>query len=99
MSISFGVAVASLAAALFIPDRFNANAQEMIHGVHQAFLMLGGLTILSTIVFRELRNNDGANVSQHKVIMPESSHEIAGTAVAAPAHAVKETRTNDRASV
>ena len=40
----------------------------MIHGIHQAFFVLGGLTILSTIVFRELRSMDGAATSQHKVL-------------------------------
>ena len=65
MSISFGVAVASLVAALFIPDRFHSDPSQMIHGVHQAFIVLGGLTVLSTIVFRELKNNDGDSVSQH----------------------------------
>jgi EmrB/QacA subfamily drug resistance transporter len=68
MSISFGVAVASLVAALFIPDRFHSDASQMIHGVHQAFIVLGGLTVLSTIVFRELKNNDGDSVSQHNGI-------------------------------
>ena len=65
MSVSFGVAAASLATAFFIPDRFHHNAPEMIHGIHQAFLCLGGLTILSAIVFRELRSDDGDSVSQH----------------------------------
>lgn len=66
MSISFGIACASLATAVFVPDRFNANPPEMIHGVHQAFLVLGGLTILSTLVFRNLKRDDGNAVSQHK---------------------------------
>src|SRR6266498_1487464 len=65
MSISFGVATASLATAFFIPDRFHTSAPEMIHGIHQAFLVLGGLTVLSAIVFRELKNDDGDTVSQH----------------------------------
>jgi fucose permease len=68
MSISFGVATASLATAFFIPDRFHTRAPEMIHGIHQAFLVLGGLTVLSAIVFRELKNDDGDTVSQHKVV-------------------------------
>jgi hypothetical protein len=66
MSISFGVATASLAAAFFIPDRFHSNAAEMIHGVHKAFFVLGGLTVLSTIVFRELRAQDGSTVSRQQ---------------------------------
>ncbi len=68
MSISFGVATASLATALFIPDRFHASAPDMIHGIHKAFLALGGLTAMSTIVFRGLREGDGDSVSRHKVL-------------------------------
>jgi EmrB/QacA subfamily drug resistance transporter len=66
MSISFGVASASLAAAFFIPDRFHTSAPEMIHGIHRAFLVLGGLTVLSTLVFGELKAEDGDTVSLHK---------------------------------
>ena len=68
MSISFGIAVASLAAAFFIPDRFHSNAGEMIQGIHKAFFVLGGLTVISTIIFRELKASDGANASQHKIL-------------------------------
>jgi EmrB/QacA subfamily drug resistance transporter len=68
MSISFGVASASLATAFFIPDRFHSSAPEMIHGIHQAFLCLGGLTILSTLIFAELKSGDGDNVSRHKAL-------------------------------
>jgi EmrB/QacA subfamily drug resistance transporter len=68
MSISFGVATASLATAFFIPDRFRSNAPEMIHGIHHAFLVLGLLTVLSTIVFRGLKSGDGDNVSQQKAL-------------------------------
>ncbi|HEX7560433.1 MAG TPA: DHA2 family efflux MFS transporter permease subunit, partial [Usitatibacter sp.] len=47
MSVSFGVASASLAAAMFIPDRLHSDAPQMIHGVHQAFLLLGAWTVVS----------------------------------------------------
>jgi EmrB/QacA subfamily drug resistance transporter len=68
MSMSFGIATASLVTALFIPDRFHTSATEMIHGIHRAFLVLGGMTVVSAIVFRELKDDDGENVSQHMVI-------------------------------
>jgi len=68
MSLSFGVATASLATAFFIPDRFHASAPEMIHGIHEAFLVLGGLTVLSAVVFRELKSDDGDSVSLHNVL-------------------------------
>jgi hypothetical protein len=44
MSISFGVAAAGLATALFVPST-HSNAAEMIHGIHKALIALGILTI------------------------------------------------------
>jgi EmrB/QacA subfamily drug resistance transporter len=70
LSLSFGVASASLVTALFVPDRFHTLAPDMIHGIHQAFLVLGVATIVSTIVFRGLKADDGASVSQHRVEVP-----------------------------
>jgi hypothetical protein len=68
LSISFGVAAAGLVTAFFVPDQGHAKPPQMIHGLHLAFLVLGGLTMLSTLVFRELRTGDGDKVSQHKGI-------------------------------
>jgi L-lactate permease len=68
MSMSFGIAAASLVTAFFIPDRFHTSAAEMIHGIHRGFLVLGGLTVLSAIIFYELKDDDGESVSLHMVI-------------------------------
>ncbi len=68
MSISFGVATASLVTAFFLPDRFRSNPSQMIHGIHEGFIVLGALTVLSTIVFRGLRANDGNTISKAKVL-------------------------------
>jgi EmrB/QacA subfamily drug resistance transporter len=70
LSLSFGVASASLVAALFVPDRFHTLAPDMIHGIHQAFLVLGVATIVSTIVFRGLKAADGESISRHRVEVP-----------------------------
>jgi hypothetical protein len=70
MAVSFGIAAASLTAAVFVPDRLHANAPEMIHGIHLALLLLGALTIVSTIVFNALKSGDGDAVSQHKAELP-----------------------------
>jgi hypothetical protein len=43
----------------------------MIHGIHQGLLILGGFTILSTIIFQQLRSGDGSSVSQQKVAHSE----------------------------
>jgi hypothetical protein len=69
MSISFGVAAAGLATAFFVPSP-HSDPIEMIHGIHNALIALGILTILSTIVFRSLRSGDGDDVSLHKVLHP-----------------------------
>jgi EmrB/QacA subfamily drug resistance transporter len=66
LSISFGVAAAGLTTAFFIPAQFHSNPEVMIRGIHEAFLVLGGLTIVSTMVFSGLRNGDGDKVSQQK---------------------------------
>jgi EmrB/QacA subfamily drug resistance transporter len=66
MSMSFGVAVSSLAVAVFVRDRFNTSPAEMIAGIHKAFLSLGVLTIFSSLVFRNLRPADGDKLTQHK---------------------------------
>jgi EmrB/QacA subfamily drug resistance transporter len=71
MSISFGVATAGLATAFFIPARVHADRGEMIHGVHEALVAVGGFTILSTILFQQLKSGDGSSVSQQKVAHSE----------------------------
>lgn len=68
MSISFGVAIAGLATAFFVPDTLRSNRAMFIHGIHGAFIALGVFTVVSTIIFRRLKSGDGDNVSQHKVL-------------------------------
>ena len=38
----------------------------MIHGIHLALRTLGAWTVVSTLVFGELKAGDGAAVSAHK---------------------------------
>ena len=70
LAVSFGVATASLATALFIPDRLRATPPQLLHGIHLALLGLATLTIVSTCVFARLRDQDGAAVSRHKAALP-----------------------------
>ena len=70
LSISFGVAAASLVTAAFIPDRFHADPVQMIHGIHQGFLVLGAMTVVSTLVFVGLKRDDGDAVSRPKAVLP-----------------------------
>jgi EmrB/QacA subfamily drug resistance transporter len=65
MSMSFGVALASLVAAYFIPDRQHSTSPELMHGIHRALIFMGALTVFSGLVFYGLKEGDGDNVSQH----------------------------------
>jgi EmrB/QacA subfamily drug resistance transporter len=69
MSISFGVAAAGLATALFVRSAHPEPA-AMVLGIHKALIGLGILTVVSTTVFTRLRVDDGSDVSQHHVANP-----------------------------
>jgi len=68
MSISFGVALAGMTTAFFIPASASTRPDEMIHGIHSAFWVLAGLTALSTAVFATLKHGDGEMVSREKTL-------------------------------
>ncbi|TAJ33150.1 MAG: DHA2 family efflux MFS transporter permease subunit [Reyranella sp.] len=64
LAISFGVAGAALVAAFFVPSGNAAESAAIIHGVQQAFLVLGILTVVSAVVFVELKADDAADVAR-----------------------------------
>lgn len=68
MSMSFGVAIAGLATALFLPASASSNPAVLIHGIHKAFIALGAFTALSSLIFSRLKSSDGESVSQHKML-------------------------------
>ena len=74
LPISFGVAGASLIAAIFVPPGLHSHPAALVHGVQQAFLVLGALTIVSSVVFTELRKDDGDAISRH-----DGAHHEAGS--------------------
>lgn len=63
LSLSFGIAIASLLAATFLPESSPASAAQIVTGIHRAFLVMGALTILSLGSFFELRRGDGASTA------------------------------------
>jgi hypothetical protein len=67
LSVSFGVAVAGLATVFFLDAR-HGDARAMVGGLHHAFLTLGLFTVASTLVFRKLKRDDGAEETQPKDI-------------------------------
>jgi EmrB/QacA subfamily drug resistance transporter len=70
MAISFGVASASLVTVFFIPEHYRSNPTQFIQGIHRAFFVLGGMTLVSTLVFRELKAGDGDTVSKRTGLHP-----------------------------
>lgn len=65
LAISFGVAGAALIAAIFVPTHLHSHPAAIIDGVQHSFLALGLMTIASSLVFLELRPDDGADLSHH----------------------------------
>ncbi|HEX4066129.1 MAG TPA: DHA2 family efflux MFS transporter permease subunit [Acidobacteriaceae bacterium] len=68
MALSFGVAIAGLATAFFLPEHTWSMPVVFIHGIHEAFVALGILTVVSTVVFRNLRRRDGLSISRQKLV-------------------------------
>jgi hypothetical protein len=68
MSISFGVAIAGLATAVFLPASGRSHPTAFMRGIHEAFITLGAFTSLSSLIFSRLKSSDGEIVSQHKVL-------------------------------
>lgn len=72
MSISFGVALAGLVTALFLPA--HAGADQMIAGLHHAFWVMGSFTVLSTVLFLRLKASDSIRGGQAGPARTESRH-------------------------
>ena len=64
MSMSFGLACGSLIAGWYLGDVPQTDRVALTNALHQAFLTLGGLTILSSLSFWTLRSEDGEKVSK-----------------------------------
>ncbi len=67
LSFSFGLAFASIIAAIFIGDLPQSDQTAITNALHHAFITLGCLTLLSSLSFWSLRKNDGDNVSRGTV--------------------------------
>jgi hypothetical protein len=79
MALSFGVAFASLVTAWFVGDTPQSDHPAFMDALHHAFLALGAVTILSSLLFWRLRPDDGNNVSNRRTA-PPSAEEAEATA-------------------
>jgi len=64
MSLSFGLATASLVTAFFLADLPQSDHAAVTRALHHGYLMMAGLTLLSSLAFWGLRKNDGESVSK-----------------------------------
>ena len=65
LSISFGIAFASLVTAWFLGAIERSDTSSLVPALHKAYLLLGLLSVASAATFLTLRREDGANVSGH----------------------------------
>jgi EmrB/QacA subfamily drug resistance transporter len=72
MALSFGVAFASLVTAWFVGTVPQTDQPHFVGALHHAFLALGGVTIISSLMFWRLQPNDGNNVS-NRTESPEAA--------------------------
>ena len=63
MSMSFGVAIASLVTLYFVGGERRPGDVHLIEGIHRSFAAMGVYTAIAAIGFLRLKANDGASVS------------------------------------
>jgi EmrB/QacA subfamily drug resistance transporter len=73
LSLSFGLAAGSLITGWYLGDIPQSNRVMLTGALHHAFLTIGAITILSSLVFRTLRKEDGESVS--KGMIPPTAAE------------------------
>ena len=71
MSLSFGLACASLVTGFYLADLPQTDRVAVTAALHLTFLTLAGLTLLSSLSFWTLRPHDGESVSKGMAIKPD----------------------------
>ncbi|HVT74723.1 MAG TPA: DHA2 family efflux MFS transporter permease subunit [Lacunisphaera sp.] len=66
LSLSFGVAFASLVAGWFLRGLDQTNPAQVIPALHHAFITMAVITVLSSFTYWWLHGDDGNNVSNRK---------------------------------
>jgi EmrB/QacA subfamily drug resistance transporter len=67
MALSFGVAFSSLLAAWFLGHVDRTDPAQIVPALHHAFLVIGCVTVVSSLIFAGLHANDGNNVSNRPI--------------------------------
>ena len=64
MSLSFGLAVASLVTVFFLANLPQSDHLAVTRALHHGYLTMASLTLISSLAFWGLRKNDGESVSK-----------------------------------
>ena len=83
LSVSFGVAAAGLTTVFFLPAGLSNNSAQMLYGLHLAFFVLGGFTVVSTLVFGSLKAGDGDDETHPKTSPLAESPVLVAASVSA----------------
>ncbi len=73
MSLSFGVAFASLLAAWFLGHVDQTDPAQTIPALHKAYFTMGLITVISSVTFWSLHRDDGNNVSNRSAESDEGA--------------------------
>jgi FtsH-binding integral membrane protein len=64
MSLSFGLATASLITVFYLGELPQSDRPAVAHALHHGFLTLAAITLISSTTFWTLRRDDGESVSK-----------------------------------
>jgi MFS family permease len=70
LSMSFGLAAGTLVTAWFLGDVPQTNREMVTGALHNAFVALSVVTILSSLAFWTLRREDGESISKGANVAP-----------------------------
>jgi hypothetical protein len=73
MSLSFGLAAASLVTVFFLSDLPQSDHAAVTRALHHGYLMMAGLTLVSSLAFWGLRKNDGESISKGVQAVPQGA--------------------------
>jgi len=81
LSLSFGLATGSLITGWYLGDIPQTNRVMLTGALHHAFLTIAIITIISSLMFRTLRKEDGESVSKGLITPPanQKTDSISGS--------------------
>jgi EmrB/QacA subfamily drug resistance transporter len=73
LSMSFGLATGSLVTGWFLGGLPQTERALVTSALHHAFLALGAVTLISSLIFWRLRRNDGESISRGQAVAQQAA--------------------------